>query len=176
MDAESLCSIIIIAYIAGSSSFSRYIDIMDQQQVINILVIVTIIIEGSVSIGACLYAIPLCFIRRFHTPLNLLSLNVCVTAFLCVTFWGFDFTMSAFYPRILWTLQSCLSLRYLEHMVVSQVVYAFCMVSLNRLISMIYKNKALFLTKKWIAICVSIQWVFAALLPLPVIATDPYVI
>jgi hypothetical protein len=153
-----------------------HIDIMNQQQVINILVIATIIIEGLVSIGACLYAIPLCVIRRFHTPLNLLTLNVCVAAFICATYWGIYFTMAAFYPRIFWTLQSCISLRYIQHMVISQLVYAFCMVSLNRLIAMVYRNKALFRTKKWIAICVSIQWVFAALLPLPVIDTDPYVI
>jgi hypothetical protein len=149
---------------------------MDQQQVINILIIATVLIDGFVSIGACLYAIPLCFIRRFHTPLNLLSLNVCVAEFICAVYWAIFFTMNAFYPRILWTLQSCISVRYLQHMVVSQVVYAFCMVSLNRLISMIYKNKALFRTKKWIAICVSIQWVFSALIILPVIVTDPYVI
>jgi hypothetical protein len=149
---------------------------MDEQQIVNILIIVAIILEGSVSIGACLYAIPLCIIRRFHTPLNLLSLNVSVAAFMCGTFWGIVFTMSAFYPRIFWTLQSCVPLRYLQHMVVSQVVYGFCMVSLNRLIYIVYKNKALFRTNKWIAICVSIQWVFAALIPLPVIATDPYVI
>jgi hypothetical protein len=149
---------------------------MDQQQVINILIIATVLIDGSVSIGACLYAIPLCFIRRFHTPLNLLSLNVCVAEFICATYWGIFFTLNAFYPHILWTLQSCISVRYLQHMVVSQVVYAFCMVSLNRLISMVYKNKALFRTKKWIAICISIQWVFAALIILPVIVTDPYVI
>jgi hypothetical protein len=149
---------------------------MDQQEVINILIIVTIIIEGFISIGACLHAISLCFIRRFHTPLNLLSLNVCVAAFICAAFWEINFTMGAIYPVIFWTLKSCPTPRYLQHMVISQLLYAFCMVSLNRLISMIYKNKALFLTKKWIAICVSIQWVFAALIPLPVIATDPYVI
>jgi hypothetical protein len=50
------------------------------------------------------------------------------------------------------------------------------MVSLNRLFVTIYKNKALFRSKKWIAICISVQWVFAALIPLPVMASNSNVI
>jgi hypothetical protein len=149
---------------------------MDQQQVTNILVIVTVIVSGSVAIGACLYAIPLCFIRRFHTTLNLLSLNVCIAAFISSTFWGLEYAIGTFCPRIFWTLQSCVPLRYVQHMVNCQLLYAFCMVSLNRLFVTIYKNKALFRSKKWIAICISVQWVFAALIPLPVMASNSNVI
>jgi hypothetical protein len=149
---------------------------MDQQQITNILTILTIIVTGSVAIGALLYAIPLCFIRRFHTTLNLLSLNVSIAAFISSTFWGIEYSIGTFYPRIFWTLQSCVPLRYVQHMVNSQLIYGFCMVSLNRLFAMVYKNKALFRTKKWIAICVSVQWVFAALICLPVVASNPNVI
>src|SRR5690349_15499531 len=99
---------------------------MNDEQVIVILVIIKVIILGSISIGACLYAIPLCLIRRFHTPLHLLTLNVCIAAFMCSTFWSIYFIMSTFYPDILWTEQSCLPILYLQTTVSCQVLYALC--------------------------------------------------
>jgi len=145
---------------------------MDEKQVIVILVIITIIMLGFISIGAALYALPLCFIRRFHKPAHLLTLNVCIAAFICSTFWLIFFTMDIIYPRIFWTAQSCLAIFYLQNMVNCQVLYALCMVSLNRLFVVVYQNKALFRTKKWTVICVTAQWTFGTLIPLPVFASN----
>jgi len=149
---------------------------MDVKQVVSIIIIVRIIVLGFVSIAACLYAIPLCFIRRFHTPLNLLTLNVCIAAFLCSTYWTIFYIMDTYYPHLFWTLQSCIIIVYLNHMVNSQELYAVCLISLNRLFTMVYKNKALFRTKKWVAVCVSAQWILGALISLPTLATNVDVI
>jgi hypothetical protein len=149
---------------------------MNQQQVTNILVIVTVIIEGFVAIGACLYAIPICFIRKFHKPLHLLTLNVCIGVFICHAYYIIYYVMDAYYPKILWTPQSCLGIRYGQQMVVCQLIYALCMVSLNRLSAIVYKNKVFFGTKRWIAICVSAQCIFSILIPLPVLASNYNVI
>jgi hypothetical protein len=145
---------------------------MDDQQTIVILVIIKVIILDFISIGACLYAIPLCFIRRFHTPSHLLTLNVCIAAFICASFWAIYFIMNTFYPEILWTEKSCIPILYVQTTVNCQVLYALCMVSINRLFAVIYKNKTLFRTKKWVAICVSVQWIFAATIPLPTFASS----
>jgi hypothetical protein len=145
---------------------------MNDQQVIVILVITKAIILGFISIGACLYAIPLCFIKRFHTPLHLLSLNVCITAFICGTFWAIYFIMTTFYFDILWTAKSFIPILYVQTTVNCQVLYALCMVSLNRLLTIVYKNNAFFRTNKWVAICVSSQWIFAAAIPLPTFGTS----
>ncbi len=75
--------------------------------------------------------------------------------------------MNTFYADLLWTEQSCLPILYLQTTVNTQVLYASCMVSLSRLFTVVYRNKALFRTKKWVAICISVQWIFAALIPLP---------
>ncbi len=149
---------------------------MNQDQIATIILYVQFITLSLVPIVACLYAVPLCFIRQFHKPLHLLTLNVCIATFICTTYWTIFYLMDAYYPQILWTPQSCLTLIYGKNMVVCQVVYALCMISLNRLFAIIYKNNALFRTKKWIGICVGAQWIFATLIPLPILASNYNVI
>jgi hypothetical protein len=149
---------------------------MDQKEVVTIITIAEIITLGLISIGSCLYAIPLCFIRQFHKPTHLLTLNVCIAAFICATYWLIIYTMNTFYPLILWNLKSCLPIIYLQNMVNCQVFYALCIVSLNRLLTIVYTNKPLFHTKKWAAICVSAQWIFGALIPSPILFLNSHVI
>jgi hypothetical protein len=149
---------------------------MDTEQFVAIMIIVRIIVLGIVSILTCVYAIPICFIRRFHTPLNLLTLNVCIAAFVCSNFWIIFYVMDAYFPHIFYTTQSCLPILYLKNMVICEELYAVCVVSLNRLFTIVYKNKPFFRTKKWVAVCVSAQWILAALLALPAFTTSVEVI
>jgi hypothetical protein len=149
---------------------------MDAQQVIAILNIVRIAILSLVSIMACLYAIPICFIRQFHKPLHLLTLNVCIATFICTTFWAIYYVMNAYYPQMISTSKSCLPIIYVQNVVICQVVYALCVVSLNRLFAIVYKDNVLFRTKNWIGICVGAQWIFATLIPLPILASNYNVI
>jgi hypothetical protein len=145
---------------------------MGDNQAVVALVILKVIILGIISLAACLYALPLCFIRYFHTPLHLLTLNVCIAAFFCSTFWAIFFIMNTFYTDILWNEQSCLPILYVQTVVNCQVLYGLCIVSLNRLFIIIFPNKAIFRNKTWVAICVSVQWIFAALIPLPTLASS----
>ncbi len=55
--------------------------------------------------------------------------------------------MDTYYPLIFWNAQSCLPIAYLENVVNGQV----------------------FQTKRWAGVCVSAQWIFAALLPVPIL-------
>jgi len=145
---------------------------MDADQIVAIVTIVRIIVLGLVSVAACLYAIPLGFIRRFHTPVNLLTLNVCIAAFVCSTYWIIFYIMNAYYPEIIWTPQSCVVIPYLQNVMDCQELYAVCLVSINRLFTIVYKNKPFFRTKKWVAVCVTAQWILAALIPLPALASN----
>ena len=142
---------------------------MDLKQ---ILTIVQIIILCLILIGACLYSIPICFNHRFHTPLHLLSLNLCIAICVENIFWSIFYIMNMCYPTVLWNTQSCLPIFYLQTAVNCQILYSLCVASWNRLFSVVYKNKALFRTKKWVAICVCVQWVFALLIPLPLLASS----
>lgn len=145
---------------------------MNEKQVTNILFFVRIILLGVTTIGACLYAIPLCFVRRFHKPTHILTANVCITVFIFSIFWIIFFTMNTYYPSILWTTKSCLPIAYVQNVGICQVLYALCMVSLNRLFTIIYKNKVLFHTNLWAGICISAQWILATLIPLPILTSN----
>jgi hypothetical protein len=149
---------------------------MDVKQTVSIIIIVRIILLGFTSIAACLYAIPLCFIRRFHTPANLLTLNVCIAAFVSSTYWAIFYIMDTYYTHTIWTPKLCILIPYMNQMVDTQELYAVCLISINRLFTIVYKNKALFRTKKWVAICVSAQWILGALISLPTLATNRDVI
>ncbi|CAF0923738.1 unnamed protein product [Adineta steineri] len=129
---------------------------MDDQQIIVILVIIKAIILGLVCVASCLYAIPLIFIPRFHKPLHLLTLNVCVAAFMCAAFCGIYFIMTTFYFDVLWTEASCLPIIFTQTTVVCQVLYAL----------FFFQNKI------WIAICISTQWIFVTLIALPTLRSS----
>jgi hypothetical protein len=149
---------------------------MDIEQITSIMNIVHLVLLGFALIGACLYATPICFVRQFHKPIHLLTLNVCIAVLLCCVFWIIFYTMSPYYPLIFFNIQSCLPIAYLENVVNGQVFYSLAAVSLTRLFTIVYKNKPFFQTKRWAAICVSAQWIFTALLPVPILFLDGEVI
>ena len=145
---------------------------MNNKEIIILLVLIKVILLGLISLGACLYALPLCFLERFRKPAHMLTLNVCFAAFICATFWAIFFIMNTFYVDVLWTASSCLPILYIQTAVNCQVLYALCVVSLNRLFSIVYPDKAIFRTKVWVAICVVLQWTVAMLVPLPTFASS----
>jgi hypothetical protein len=140
---------------------------MNTKEAIILLVIIKVIILSIIFIASGIYAVPISLLRRFHNPIHLLTLNVCITSSICAVFWIIYFIMSTFYVTILFTEKSCLLILYLQTVVNCQVLYSFCVVSLNRLFTIVYRNKALFRTKLWVVICISIQWFIGFLLPLP---------
>ncbi|CAF1382600.1 unnamed protein product [Adineta ricciae] len=140
---------------------------MNDRQIIILLVYIKIILLGFTSIGSILYSLPFIFIRRFHTPLHFLSLNVSITIFVCASFWAIYYFMSTFHADILWTEKSCLVILYLQTLVVCQFIYALCIVSLNRLCAIRYHRSVVFRKKKWAIMCIVVQWLFAAIIPLP---------
>ncbi|CAF2128467.1 unnamed protein product [Rotaria magnacalcarata] len=80
--------------------------------------------------------------------------------------------MSFFFPNELWSPQSCLLIIYGQTMVNCLVTYALCVVSLNRLLTIIYGQTSFFRTKRGIALCIAVQWLIAITIPLPTFASD----
>lgn len=145
---------------------------MNDRELIIILVYLRVIPLSLVSIGSFFYALLICFIRRFHTPLHLLSLNIAIALFLCTSLWAIYFIMNTFYTDVLWTEKSCLLILYLQTVASGQFSNALCIASLNRLFAIVYQNRVLFRTKKWVAICICIQWIYGLLMPLPQFASS----
>ncbi|CAM4932827.1 unnamed protein product [Rotaria socialis] len=80
--------------------------------------------------------------------------------------------MDFFFPNVLWTPQSCLLIIYGQTMVNCLVTYSMCVVSLNRLLIIIYGQTSLFRTKRGIALCIGVQWLTAITIPLPTFASN----
>lgn len=145
---------------------------MDEKLIALVLILIIILLLFVTIIGTCLYSIPLCFVRRFHKPLQLLTLNVCVTVFVGGSFWAIYFIMDTFFYDTLWTAQSCVPVLYLQTVTNCLFLYAINVVSINRLSTILYPNKVLFQSNKWVAICVAIQWILAIVLPIPTLRSD----
>jgi hypothetical protein len=73
---------------------------MDEQQVLDMVLYIRLILFCLTAIGGSLYAVPLCFIRRFHKPNNLLTASVCIAIFNFSIFWLVFYVMNAYYPSI----------------------------------------------------------------------------
>ncbi|CAF3899826.1 unnamed protein product, partial [Rotaria sp. Silwood1] len=85
---------------------------MHEQQLELLLVSICIILLILILLGGYVYAWSICCIRRFHKVNHLLILNVSLAVIIATKFWTIYVLMSYFYPNILWTPQSCLSVLY----------------------------------------------------------------
>jgi hypothetical protein len=114
------------------------------------------------------YLLPLLFIRRFHTPINIVTANVCVAIFTCAVYWIVIRLLATFFPNLYNANPGvCPFQTYTQAVVLCQVVYALCLVCIRRLCIIIYSQKTLLKTKKWVFICVGVQWIFSAIIALP---------
>ncbi|CAF4017829.1 unnamed protein product [Rotaria sp. Silwood1] len=145
---------------------------MNEREILILLIYIKVVLLGSSSIASLFYALSICFIRRFHNSIHFLSANVSIAVFICCTYWSIYFFLNTFYPNILWSEQSCLFIIYLQTATNFGVVWALCVISLNRLFAVVYQNKIFFRTKRWTIVCISTQWILTVLLASPHFALD----
>ncbi len=133
---------------------------------IQILAIVRIIFFILVSLLACIYAIPICFVRRFRSHMNILTVNVCISCIVCCIYWLiYNILQMVFLDDLAnW---DCVLFQYFQTIVNCQEIYSLCNVSVNRFCIILYHNKLLFKTRRWILTCIVIQWLIGMILPLP---------
>ncbi len=137
-------------------------------EITRIIVLIQIILTLIILVLSWLYALPLIFIRRFHTPTNILTCNVCFVSFLCSLHWILYHIFCGFYPNIVnQSTTSCTIVPYFQTMVNCLVIYALTMITINRYFFVIYPNKRLFKRHTWSFISSIVQWIIAVLLPLP---------
>jgi hypothetical protein len=142
---------------------------------IQTLAIVTIIFLILVILLACIYAIPICFVRRFRSHINILTVNVCITCIVCCMYWLiYNIIQMVFLDDLAnW---DCVLFQYFQTIVNCQEIYSLCNVSINRFCIIRYHNKLLFKTRRWILTCIVIQWLIGMILPLPLFTISGQVI
>lgn len=128
-----------------------------------ILGIVRDSLYGVIACIALIYSCLIICLRRFHHRNNVFILNLCInTIFTCLYFIIY-FNAGSFVI----SPTGCIFFNYAFNVASVELAYAFLAFSVHRFCSVVYHNRPLFKTKKWIAICFSSQWIgqFAISLP-----------
>jgi hypothetical protein len=133
----------------------------------HILALIKITFFGVTILLTLIYSIPILFIRRFQHPVNLLTLNICLTTICTSIYWMVYFIMWEYYIEYLFTSMTCTFLFYIQTVSVCQVSFAFVMITINRYCSIVHSTKAFFKTKTFVAICVASQWFVCCVLSVP---------
>ncbi len=151
-------------------------DIFIMYDTIDILIISQITICILILISSCVYVLPILSIQRFRSPTNLLTANVSVTIFAWAVYWIVKSVLAEFFPDLYTAAPMlCTFQVYIQTMLLYQVTYSLCVVSVHRLFIIIYPQRPLLKTKKWVFICIGIQWTFDTIAALPMFSMSAQV-
>ena len=143
--------------------------------VVESLALLKIVLFVIIILSASVYSVSILLIKRFHTSINILTLNLCVSAIVCSMYWIFFciLQLKSLENPIGW---NCILLQYFQTFVNGQEIYSLCVISINRFCLVLYHNRILFKTRRWTYICIGSQWLLGAILPLPTFAMPREVI
>ncbi|UJR21679.1 hypothetical protein I4U23_024756 [Adineta vaga] len=116
---------------------------------------------------ASIYSISTLCIRRFHNVNNVFTVNLCVAAICCGTYWLCTLTLQRFHPELFSNSTICGVLNYFQMMCTLQAPLAMIEVSVYRLCRVVYHTKIFFRRKEWIILCIISQWMSGILVSLP---------
>lgn len=131
-----------------------------------------IAVFGLIVVIAAIYCVPIIFVRRFHHRNNLLTLNICFATSLCSLYWFLFYLILQFDIEsiTLFLLNNCRFTSLFPVILTLQVPFSFVTASINRFCSIVF-DRAIFRTKRWIALCIANQWIMCSFLPLPILAS-----
>ena len=138
--------------------------------IVKITLLITVVVFNTIYIFLALIA------HRSPKSVDILILNVCVACLSCACFWiVYNFlelvgSSSMRYDELCWFYS------YAQNVSVCQVIYAFCAVSLNRYLMVIYPSHVYFKRRQWAFICIFLQWLLGGLLPLPLWMSKVWVV
>lgn len=143
--------------------------------VFQLIDIVRIVFFVPTILLAFIYSITILFIKRFRNPLNILTVNLAVSCTICAIYWIIYYILNVVLLDDLnnW---NCVFFQYFQTVVNFQEIYALCNVSINRFCIILYNNKLLFKTQRWVFICISVQWLMGFIVLLPLISINGQVI
>ena len=124
-----------------------------------ILSIVTTICSSVNIVIGFFYLIPIVVLPRFHHRNHFLTLNVCIANILCCLIW--------FPDDPLFRNGSTSHLRNLQTLFTLPVPLSFVLISVHRYCSLVYRKTSFFKTRRWICLCVAVQWTLGVLLSIP---------
>lgn len=129
--------------------------------IVKITLLITVVIFNTIYIILTLIA------HRSPKSVDILLLNVCVACMSCACFWVVYNFLELTGSSLMRYDELCWFYSYAQNVSVCQVIYAFCVVSLNRYLMVIYTSHVYFKRRQWAFICIVLQWLLGGLLPIP---------
>jgi hypothetical protein len=126
--------------------------------ILHILNIIRHILFSLIFVLSLIYSTTISFVRRFHHRTDIFTLNICLAAMCCSTYYISYFVLYDYHTELMLIDNICMWLIYLRMMSSCQIAFAFITVTTNRLVSMIYHLNPFFKTKRWIFLCIICQW------------------
>ena len=150
--------------------------LFDSDSILFGISIFEMICMSLIAISALLYITLICSIRRFHSTINAITVSYSLAALTFALFYlcYFGLTFRDDYFTVV-SIRGCALFNYFLPFVNGSVIYSLGIVSFNRLCVIVFHNKRLFKTGRWIAMCVVCQWILAAVVSLPHLLLDPTV-
>jgi hypothetical protein len=133
---------------------------------VQFLTVVKLVFFVLIILSACIYSIPILCVKRFRSPINILTVNVSISCIICSVYWTMYTVLQMVMLEEL-TKWDCVLFQYFQTFVNCQEIYALCNVSINRFCIILYNNKRLLRIQKWVFTCIGIQWLIGVILPLP---------
>lgn len=149
------------------SSSSQPMDSM--KLALRILIFFKLALFILLIIFASVYALPICLLSRFRTPLNIMTVNVCIAFTASAVFWIVAYMVhlnNALASDII-SQQRCSMLNSIETIFNCYVIYSLCSVSINRFCIIHYSTKIVFKTKRWALYSIGLTWFGTTCLTLP---------
>lgn len=131
-----------------------------------------IVLFGLIVLIACIYSIPIIFLRRFHYRNNILTLNTCLATICCSLYWFLFYIMLELdlLGTYSFLLNACVFVFIVPTILTLQVPLSFVTISINRFCAVVYHNKNFFKRKQWVFICILFQWLFGIIFTLPILS------
>lgn len=90
----------------------------------------------------------------------------------CCIYWLIYCITYDYYGKELTLLKPYRFQIYIQIMSTCQLIFAFNIIPINRLFSIIYHTKLFFKAKTWLILCIISQWIAACIVPIPLIIPD----
>lgn len=104
---------------------------------------------------ALIYACLILFNRRMHRTNHIFILNICINIITCCTYYTVYFQIRS--RRM--SLVVCVIFDYCFAIASMQIPFAFVTFTIHRYCSILYFTTGFFKTKKWVILCITLQWI-----------------
>ncbi|CAF3923711.1 unnamed protein product [Rotaria sordida] len=143
----------------------------NQDLILKGLILIKFFLFILLIIFACIYALPLCFLPRFRSPINTMTIHVCLAFIGSAIFWMIIYMLNLHRGTVynIISQEPCSISSSIETILNCLVIYSLCTVSINRLCSIKYSNRIIFKSQRWAFVCIGITWLITLFVSIPLL-------